>query len=206
MAVYQTSGVYLPVWENNPGYLGADVINNITGGQGAKYLRILNSSSSNVATFSWTLDSQVYTYNDVSLTTTPPGTANATFNVSLVSNNAGSGLYQVAVNDPGTGYGSGNQMVIAGDQIGGTTPENDLNMYVGTVDESGGILTVTVDPASYPTWPPLDQAPTGVTNLLPRSESVVQVVPGSTTSTGIAISTTGAGTDIIYVEAVTVIG
>lgn len=203
MAVYQTSGVYLPVFENNPGYLAADVINNITGGQGAKYLRVLNSSSSNVATFSWTLDSQVYSYANVSATS---GTGSgARFNVTFQGNGAGSAVYSATINNPGAGYSNGNSLTVAGELLGGTTPDNNLNMVVDTVDpEDGAILTVIIT-ESTPNWPPSDQAPTGVTNLLPNSETVVQVVPGSTISTGMAISTTGAGTDIIYVEAVTVI-
>lgn len=205
MAVYQTSGVSLNVYEGNPGYLPADVINNITGGQGAKYLRVLNSSTANVSTLSWTLDSQVYTFTGVS-GSTPGGNTSATFVVTITGNGQGGGTYSVSILTPGENYPPQVPITILGDVIGGATPANDLTFYAIEVsDEDGSLIEIGLQ-GGTPEWPPLNEVPTGVTNLLPKGEVVVQVVPGSTTSTGISISTTGAGTDLVYVEAVTIVG
>jgi len=44
----------------------------------------------------------------------------------------------------GTNYTIGDQFVVTGDKLGGTTPANDCTVTVATVDGSGAILTVTV--------------------------------------------------------------
>lgn len=52
------------------------------------------------------------------------------------------GGYSSYVIDAGTGYTVDNIITITGDQLGGTSPANDLTMTVNSVDANGGITSV----------------------------------------------------------------
>lgn len=66
-----------------------------------------------------------------------PGTG-ATFDVTRAG-----GAYSVSVVIAGTGYAPLDVITIYGTQLGGADPANNLTFEIDTVDESGGILTVT---------------------------------------------------------------
>ena len=208
MAVFQTSGVSISINENAPGYFSADTTNNITGGQGAKYLRILNPQAVLIMA-SWTLDSQVYNYTELD-GTGGTGTG-ARFNVAITGNGVGGcTLIITQFNSEtypagGTGYEVGDTLSLNGDNFGQVS--QTVTLDVDTVDEeTGAILTFTVNPYSAPYWPPYQATPTGTTYVLPTNEVTVQAQPGGTNPTGITLTTIGAGSDNTIVEVVTVVG
>jgi hypothetical protein len=64
---------------------------------------------------------------------------NAVFNLSIINN-----TYVASVNAPGTGYAVGNTVTIYGTQFpGGLNPANNATITVGSINGSGGILTIT---------------------------------------------------------------
>jgi hypothetical protein len=64
---------------------------------------------------------------------------NAIFNLSIINN-----VYVASVNAPGTGYAVGNTVTIFGTQFpGGLNPANNATITVGSINGSGGILTIT---------------------------------------------------------------
>jgi hypothetical protein len=64
---------------------------------------------------------------------------NAIFNLSIINN-----VYVASVDIPGTGYAVGNTVTIFGTQFpGGLNPANNATITVGSIDGSGGILTIT---------------------------------------------------------------
>lgn len=66
--------------------------------------------------------------------------AAATFNVVVNYNNS----YSVTIgNEPGSNYGSGNTIIIAGNNLGGTSPANDLTMTVTGINGAGAITSFT---------------------------------------------------------------
>ena len=208
MAVFQTSGISITITENAPGYFAADTTNNITGGQGAKYLRILNPQAVLIMA-SWTLDSQVYVYPEQDATG-GAGTG-ARFNVTITGNGSGGCTLIITPFDSetypagGTGYEVGDTLSLNGDNFG--QPTQTVLLSVDTVDEdTGAILTFTVEPYAAPYWPPFQATPTGTTYVLPTNEVTVQAQPGGTNPTGITLTTIGAGSDNTIVEVVTVVG
>jgi hypothetical protein len=54
-----------------------------------------------------------------------------------------SGIYSVSITSAGTGYAIGDQIIVFGTVLDGTTPGNDCVITVDTVDTAGEILTVT---------------------------------------------------------------
>ena len=81
---------------------------------------------------------QVYTA--VSGTTTAAAGINAQFTVSKAGT-----VYSVdSIDQAGSGYVEGDQILITGDNIGGNTPANDATITVSTVDGTGGITAVTI--------------------------------------------------------------
>ena len=63
----------------------------------------------------------------------------AVFNLSIINN-----VYVASVDVPGTGYAVGNTVTIFGTQFpGGLNPANNATITVGSIDGSGGILTIT---------------------------------------------------------------
>lgn len=205
MAVYQTSGIYLMLNEGSPGYIPADTTNNITGNQGTKYIRILNSSTTYVAAVNWILNTQTYTYTNVSAGVVVGTGSLATFNVVISALIDGTIIYTVTVNSGGNSYGVDTELKIPGTSVGGFEPDNDITFTVTSIGEDG-IITGISSATGTPNWPPTDQSPTGSTSLLPGTETVVQTQPNDNTPTGITLTTLGAGSDPIYVEVVNVIG
>ena len=64
---------------------------------------------------------------------------NAVFNLSIINN-----VYVASVSTPGTGYAVGNTVTIFGTQFsGGLNPANNATITVGSINGSGGILTIT---------------------------------------------------------------
>ena len=53
-------------------------------------------------------------------------------------------VYSATVNPAGTGYNATEQIVIAGTDLGGTSPGNDCTITIDSVDGGGGIATTTV--------------------------------------------------------------
>jgi hypothetical protein len=54
------------------------------------------------------------------------------------------GTYTAAVTNGGVGFVQDNWFRIPGNELGGTTPANDIQITIATVDGGGGILTTTV--------------------------------------------------------------
>ena len=77
------------------------------------------------------------TYTNISASNITGSGINATFNVTVTSTG-----YTVTVNGSGTGYVSGNQMLISGGSLGGINNTNDCIITVATLSGSS-ILTVT---------------------------------------------------------------
>ena len=61
----------------------------------------------------------------------------------VVTITEGSVLDSITIFEPGTGYVAGQNYIIWSYQIGGPTATDSLTFTIGTVDENGGILTVT---------------------------------------------------------------
>jgi hypothetical protein len=64
------------------------------------------------------------------------------FSCTVTSNQ--SGAYTVNITGTGVGFIPGNWFKIPGDELGGTTPANDIQITIATVDGGGGILTTTI--------------------------------------------------------------
>jgi hypothetical protein len=54
------------------------------------------------------------------------------------------GAYTVNVTGIGNGFNPGNWFKIPGDELGGTTPANDIQITIATINGGGGILTTTI--------------------------------------------------------------
>jgi hypothetical protein len=70
----------------------------------------------------------------------------ATFNVTKVGRN-----YTITVVNPGAGYEFGQELVITGDQLGGTTPLNDLTIIVREVTEDSTNSIVIAEQQTFGT-------------------------------------------------------
>ena len=79
------------------------------------------------------------TYTDKATTNVTGLGINAEFDVTRV----GTSYTDVTASVAGTGYVSGDKIRILGTDLGGTSPTNDLNITVDTVDGLGGITSVT---------------------------------------------------------------
>lgn len=69
---------------------------------------------------------------------TPTGT-NARFSVIRDS-----GIYNISITTAGTGYLVGNRLLLDGGDLAGTSPENDAEISVTEVNESGGIVSADI--------------------------------------------------------------
>jgi hypothetical protein len=108
---------------------------------------ILTSETAlNIATHS----TETYTFNEAYWAAlngnntrifTPTG--NAQYFYCTVTANQ-SGAYTVNITGTGNGFIPGNWFKIPGNELGGTTPANDIQITIATVDGGGGILTTTV--------------------------------------------------------------
>jgi hypothetical protein len=165
MTVYNISGATLTIdADGGSGNIGAEsTINPVTGGVGLNTVRVVNTSTANIATMSYTISDTSYSFANVSGATSGSG-VDATFNVTVT--NAG---YRVDFGNPGTGYADNDTITILGTSLGGTTTANDLVLTV-TV---GGIGEVTgFNQSGTALWP---QSSAGTITLLPSSENFIQV-------------------------------
>lgn len=197
MTVYTISGTELSISvDGGSGTIASDETTNpITGGSGLNTVRVVNTSSANIATMSFNTTDAAYTFEDV--TGTPSGAgANAAFNVTAT--NFG---YVVEIANGGNGYANAETITILGNALGGTTTANDLTLTltVGTVANVAGVITRAVS-AGTPLWP---QSYAGTVSLLPRSESFIQVT--KTTDVGGFFTSTGNDGDLLICP-VTIVG
>ena len=57
------------------------------------------------------------------------------------SSTSGTPAYNITVANPGSGFAVGDNILIAGNQVGGISPENDIIISVATLDPNNGIAT-----------------------------------------------------------------
>lgn len=188
MAVYQSSGNSYELVSDIAVIVPATVYNNVTGQQGVKFLRLVNSSDTEVANVSWTLESTVYTFNNVAIDdqVAQNGTG-ATFNVTVTYNSgSGLGVYNVAIANPGIDYAAdAGTITIDKEHLGGTygVTATNLTFTISSVDADGGVTGIT-SVAGNGAWP---QITTGSTRLLPLSEAAVQVLPSTDSPDGLVL-------------------
>lgn len=97
-------------------------------------------------------------YSNVSGTNYAPSGTGARFDI-----NRTSGAYTVTVDTAGSDYAVGDRIRILGTQLGGTSPANDLIVFVDTVNGSGGITGISYSgvgitgDASYNNLTPVNQ-------------------------------------------------
>lgn len=205
MAVYQSSGNSYELSSSNAVIVPATVYNNVTGQQGVKFLRLVNSSDTEVANVTWTLESTVYTYTNVAISDQGAQVGSgATFNVTIAyDSGSGLGVYGVTVADPGVGYeADAGSISISSESLGGPYQawSTDLTFDISEVDEDGGVVAVA-SVSGAGAWP---QEPTGSTRLLPLSEAAVQVLPSTDSPDGLVLLS--PTTLPVYAEVVNVIG
>ena len=85
--------------------------------------------------------SNIRTYNDVSGTNINPSGAAATFDISIPSTD----YFVDAIVTAGNSYSIGDRIKILGSNLGGTTPDSDLILYIDAVNAFGGIVGVSVE-------------------------------------------------------------
>lgn len=193
MTTYQISGetLVLDVDGGDGNIVANATINPITGSLGLQTVRVINTSSGNLATMEFAPSDATYSFANVAGTPSGAG-ANAKFNVTV----ANSG-YAVAIANAGTGYSNTETITILGSNLGGSTTANDLVLTL-TVGAGGKVTSVTK--AGTAQWP---QEYTGNITFLPRSENFVQV----TSNAGIGAYFTSSGNDgNLYITPVTVVG
>lgn len=170
-------------------------VNPITGGMGINTVRVVNTSTANLAVMTYTPDDVTYEFAGV--TGTPSGAgANATFNVTVASTG-----YEVEIATGGNGYSNTETIVITGDDLGGTTTANDLTLTltVGNVGNVTGVVQ-SVTTAGTQLWP---QTEVGNISILPRTETFIQV----TTNASIGAYFTASGPDgNLLISPVTIVG
>jgi hypothetical protein len=164
-AVYQVAGATLTIpVDGGSGNIGAvSTVNPITGYVGLNTARIINTSTGNLATVSFTPSDTTYEFDNLAGTASGAG-ANAKFNVTV----ANSG-YQVNIANVGSGYSNSETIVIKGNALGGTTTANDLTLTL-TVGAGGKIASVSK--AGTALWP---QSYSGEVTLLPLSEQFIEI-------------------------------
>ena len=82
----------------------------------------------------------IVSYNNVTGTNDTSQGASALFDISRAG-----GVYSLdQISDPGQNYAIGDVIVIFGNDLGGSSPEHDLEITVDTVETDGSILTVTL--------------------------------------------------------------
>ena len=97
-------------------------------------------------------------------------------------------VYSATIDPAGTGYNATNQIVIAGTDLGGTSPGNDCTITVDSVDGGGGIATITVSGTAVNVQ---DYTDASVTNQVGQSASFDVTLNAGTYS----IATASAGND-----------
>lgn len=171
----------------------ADTINPVTGGSGIKVVRLLNTTTANLATVTFTPTDATYAFADVAYTTDSAGGANAVVDVTVTSSG-----YTVAFANGGVDFLADDTLTVLGNALGGTTTANDLTITVTTVDANGAITGSTVSGTQL--WP---QSNNGEIILLPSSESFVQVTANA--ATGAYFDCSGSGGNLL-ITPVTIVG
>ena len=114
-------------------YQVGDVIN--VNGQ-ATYESVGQASTVRETTFSAVAQSSTLSVDGSSLGSGTGFTADVTANFD--------GTYSITIDNAGSGFVDGDVIIITGDNLGGTTPANDLELTVLTTDVSGEVLTVAI--------------------------------------------------------------
>ena len=83
-------------------------------------------------------DAQV-TYASVTYTTSSPGGTTAILDVTKTGT-----VYSITITNPGIGYSNGETLVVAGTNLGGTSPANDLTITIASTGGIGQILTTSL--------------------------------------------------------------
>jgi len=90
--------------------------------------------------FTTTLTRSQETYTNISGTVNSASGVNAEFTISKTGT-----VYSInAISQAGSDYQAGDQILVTGDNIGGTTPANDATITITTVDGTGGITAATI--------------------------------------------------------------
>ena len=124
--------------------------------------------------------------------------AAATFNVVVNYNNS----YSVTLgNEPGSNYGSGNTIVIAGNNLGGTSPANDLTITVTGINGAGAITsfssagTAADATSGYAVGDRLKIEGSNIGGTSPTNDAIVKIDAVSGTGRINTISITGTAPD-----------
>lgn len=171
MSVYIISGPTLTLTGNgsvNGGNITvANTVNPITGGMGIETVRIVNTSTSNIATFTYTPSDVTYEFTDVASQYIVGSGVGATFDVTV-----GNGAVSATLVDGGSGYQFGDTVKVLGTAVGGASPANDIVISVVNRNiETGAMTEIAVD-SGTPAWP---QSTTGTIAILPRTDEFIQV-------------------------------
>ena len=128
IVVSSTTGIVVGLAANN-GSGDAIFVNNISG-----------TTLSMSGAFTGAVTRNTETYTGVSGTIATPAGLNAQFTISK-----GGTTYTIdAVTQAGSGYVIGDTLLVTGDNLGGTTPTNDVSITVSTINGSGGITGGTI--------------------------------------------------------------
>ena len=101
----------------------------------------LNIATSPTATY--TFDQAYWEALNANVTRMFTPSSNAQYFACTVTANQ-NGAYTVNVTGIGNGFNPGNWFKIPGNELGGTTPANDIQITVATINGGGGILTTTI--------------------------------------------------------------
>jgi hypothetical protein len=83
------------------------------------------------------------TYSSVTTSGVVGTGTSATFDITVSAGSYGTSGDPVTVNTAGSGYEKGDAILISGTNLGGSSPANDLEVYVVDVDSIGGITSAT---------------------------------------------------------------
>ncbi len=118
------------------------IVNNLAVDRGDGYAIYVSEVSGNTVSFSGNFTStqiaNIKSYSNVETVNDTSVGAGATFNISL----SGTTYILDAIYNKGLNYKIGDRLIILGNNLGGTTPTNDLLLIVTAIDGAGGIVTV----------------------------------------------------------------
>jgi hypothetical protein len=104
------------------------------------------------------------------------------------------GTYTVSITGPGNSFTPGNWFKIPGSELGGSTPANDLQITVASVNQAGVILTTTVTGTAVgKQWTFERDGSTSFPNNTIKSPTVAQVGYQFTIATGVGGATNNNG-------------
>lgn len=199
MTVYQVAGATLTLdGDSGSGNIDlANTLNPITGGIGLTTVKFLNAATGN-ATLTWTPHDIIYQYDEVAYTTDSVDGVNAVFNVA--STYFG---YAVDLVDGGQDFLVGDEILVLGTELGGTTTANDLTITVtsvGTVGDLEGVIT-GISFAGTELWP---QSNISSVIVLPGTETFIQVTLAPANGSYFTCNTGDTGS--VYATPVTIVG